>query len=111
MEHAFTTRTGVHVGRLWVNRCHPRPIDDPDMQLLQEALVLKPEQVKVRKLRFIAYWSVAVVFILLIAFAAMYKPLAHAEEKLEFNTPSKKYIESPKYWYLKINKHHKETAR
>ena len=111
MEHAFTTSKGVHVGRLWVNRCQPRPIDDPDMQILQMALVLKPEQVKVRKLRFIAYWSVAAFFMLLIAFAAMYKPLAHAGEKLEFNTQSKKYIESPKYWYLKINKHHKEITK
>ena len=77
MEHAFTTRTGVHVGRLWVNRCQPRPIDDPDMQILQMALVLKPEQIKVRRLRFIAYWCVAAVLISLIAFAAMYKPFAH----------------------------------
>ena len=112
MEHAFTTRTGVHVGRLWVNRCQARPIDDPDMQILQMALVLTPAQVKQRKKRFIAYWLTAAVLMSLVLFAAMYKPLARAAtvEKLEFNTPPKKYIESPKYWYLKINKHHKEVT-
>ena len=111
MEHAFTTSKGVHIGRLWVNRCQARPIDDPDMQILQMALVLKPAQVKQRKVRFIAYWTVAAVSLLLILFAAMYKPLAHAAEThtLQFNTPPKKYLEDPKYWFLKINKHHKEV--
>lgn len=39
MEQYFTTKTGVQVGRLYVNRTNLRPLDDPDMLLLQDALV------------------------------------------------------------------------
>ena len=39
MERYFTTSKGVHIGRLYVNRTSLRPLDDPDMLLLQDALV------------------------------------------------------------------------
>jgi hypothetical protein len=39
MDRPFTTRSGVQVGILYVNKTSMRPIDDPDMLLLQEALV------------------------------------------------------------------------
>jgi hypothetical protein len=39
MQKYFTTSRGVHIGRLYVNRTNLRPLDDPDMLLLQDALV------------------------------------------------------------------------
>lgn len=39
MDKPFTTRSGVQVGILYVNRTSMRPIDDPDMLLIQDALV------------------------------------------------------------------------
>lgn len=39
MERPFTTKSGVQVGILYVNRTSMRPIDDPDMLLIQDALV------------------------------------------------------------------------
>ena len=39
MDKPFTTRSGVQVGILYVNKTSMRPLDDPDMLLLQNALV------------------------------------------------------------------------
>jgi hypothetical protein len=36
---SFKTSTGIQIGIMYVNRTSLRPLDDPDMLLLQEALV------------------------------------------------------------------------
>ena len=113
MEKYFTTSKGVHVGRLWVNRCEHRPIDDPDMQMLQVALTMTPDVAKQRKERFIRYWEVAIGLVILIGLGISYRPEQVPDSKIEssYKQPPKKYVEDPKYWFLKINKHHKEVAR
>lgn len=81
MEPFFTTRTGVHVGRLYVNKTSQRPIEDPDMQKLQLALTLKPEQIRERKRSFIWYWISAAVLIGLIVLTVSFKStLTYAKE-------------------------------
>lgn len=81
MEQYFTTKTGVHVGRLWVNRTSAMPIEDPDMRRLQLALTLKPNQIRQRKLHFIYFWLVTAALIGIIALAVMFKShLSYANE-------------------------------
>lgn len=36
---SFKTSTGIQIGIMYVNRTSLRPLEDPDMLLLQEALV------------------------------------------------------------------------
>ena len=113
MEKYFTTSKGVHVGRLWVNRCDPTPINDKDMLLLQEALTQTPIARKKRKENFIRYWEVLIGLVLLIALGISYRPEVQPDSKIESaykKEPPAKYVNDPKYWYLKINKHHKEVT-
>lgn len=39
METPITTKTGIQIGRLYVNRTNMRPIEDRDMLRLQSALI------------------------------------------------------------------------
>lgn len=113
MEKYFTTSKGVHIGRLWVNRCQPTPIVDRDMLLIQEALTQTPLERKRRRENFIRYWEVAFGLAALVALFISYRPEPLSDSRHESiykKEPPAKYINDPKYWWMKINKHHKEVT-
>lgn len=70
MDRYFTTSTGVHVGRLYVNRTQSRPIEDLDMLRLQHALVKTKENQYRKKEE--KYERVAGALALVMLFATMF---------------------------------------
>lgn len=50
MQTPYTTSTGVQIGVRYLERGTVTPIDDPDMLLLQEALLATPDYISTRRL-------------------------------------------------------------
>ena len=49
MKAPLTTKTGVQMGIMYINNPRPMQINDPDMTLLQSALILKDGEINKRK--------------------------------------------------------------
>ena len=50
MQVPYTTSTGIQIGARYVERSIVAEIDDPDMLLLQEALLATPNYISTRRL-------------------------------------------------------------
>jgi hypothetical protein len=49
MNVPYTTSTGIQIGVRYLERSKVAPIDDPDMQYLQEALLATPNYITSKK--------------------------------------------------------------
>jgi hypothetical protein len=50
MQTPYTTSTGIQIGIRYLERSVVAPIDDPDMLLLQEALLATPNYISTKRL-------------------------------------------------------------
>ena len=50
MNVPYTTSTGIQIGVRYLERSKVAPIDDPDMQYLQEALLATPEYIASKRM-------------------------------------------------------------
>ena len=50
MQTPYTTSTGIQIGIRYLERSVVAPIDDPDMVLLQEALLATPNYISTKRL-------------------------------------------------------------
>jgi hypothetical protein len=50
MQTPYTTSTGIQIGVRYLERGTVAPIDDPDMLLLQEALLATPNYISTKRL-------------------------------------------------------------
>jgi hypothetical protein len=50
MQVPYTTSTGIQIGARYLERSKVAEIDDPDMLLLQEALLATPNYISTRRL-------------------------------------------------------------
>ena len=68
MQTPYTTSTGIQIGIRYLERSVVAPIDDPDMLLLQEALLATPNYISTKRLHARVSVLSYSVFILLISF-------------------------------------------
>jgi hypothetical protein len=65
MSVPYTTKTGIQIGVRYLERSKRAPIDDPDMQYLQEALLATPQYIASKR----RYQLVMAVSTLVLIFA------------------------------------------
>ena len=49
MKTPYTTKTGIKIGSRYMEKGYVAPLDDRDMQLVQEALLATPNYIKSKK--------------------------------------------------------------
>jgi hypothetical protein len=71
MQVPYTTSTGVKIGSRYIERSKIAELDDPDMLLLQEALLATPNYISTRRLHNIVMTCsiAAFVAVLIVAIA------------------------------------------
>ena len=72
MNVPYTTSTGIQIGVRYLERSKVAPIEDPDMLLLQEALLATPNYISTKRLhnRVMAVSYSAVVCLILFTYFA-----------------------------------------
>jgi hypothetical protein len=70
MQVPYTTSTGIQIGVRYLERSKVAPIDDPDMLLLQEALLATPNYISTKRLhnRVMAVSYSALMFLILFTY-------------------------------------------
>ena len=63
MQVPYTTSTGIQIGARYLERSKVAEIDDPDMLLLQEALLATPNYISTKRLHNIVMCLSTVVFV------------------------------------------------
>jgi hypothetical protein len=66
MQVPYTTSTGIQIGARYVERSKVAEIDDPDMLLLQEALLATPNYISTTRLHNIVMCLSTTVFLFLL---------------------------------------------
>jgi len=69
MQVPYTTSTGVKIGSRYIERSKIADLDDPDMLLLQEALLATPNYISTRRLHNIVMTCSIAAFVIFLTVA------------------------------------------
>jgi len=71
MQVPYTTSTGIQIGVRYLERSKVAEIDDPDMLLLQEALLATPNYISTKRLHNIVMCLSTIVFVCFLTIALL----------------------------------------
>ena len=71
MQVPYTTSTGIQIGARYLERSKVAEIDDPDMLLLQEALLATPNYISTRRMHNMVMCLSTIAFVCFLVIALL----------------------------------------